>query len=63
MKTLIATIFVLGASLTALSSAQAMSVAPLAEAAKDASAVVQVAKACRRGYRLTPHGCRKISHN
>lgn len=60
MKTLIATIFVAGLSLAAQAPAQAMSAAPLAQVVTDSSDIVRVAKACKRGYQLTPNGCRKI---
>ena len=62
MKALVATIFAAGVSLTTLSSAQAITVtaAPLAEAAKETSSVVEV-QACGRGYQITPQGCRAIS--
>ena len=63
MKALVATIFAAGVSLTTLSSAQAITVtaAPLAEAAKEASSVIEV-QACGRGMQLTPGGCRAISY-
>ena len=69
MKALVATIFAAGASLTMVSSAQAITVtaAPLAEAAKEISSVVEVqgnrAGGCERGYMMTPQGCRGISWN
>ena len=69
MKALVATIFAAGASLATLSSAQAFTVtaAPLAEAAKQTSSVVEVqgnvAGGCERGYMMTPQGCRGISWN
>ena len=69
MKTLVATIFAAGVSLTTLSSAQAITVtaAPLAEAAKETSSVVEVqgnrTGGCERGYMMTPQGCRGISWN
>jgi hypothetical protein len=59
MKALIATIFIAGASFAGVGSVQAMSVAPLAEQAGAETMIVQVRKACTRGYILTPHGCRK----
>lgn len=68
MKTLIATIFAASVSLTALSPAQAITAAPLAEAARETSSVVEVqrgtnaAGGCKRGYRHTRNGCRKVSH-
>jgi hypothetical protein len=63
MKVLVATIFAAGVSLTTLSSAQAITVtaAPLAEAAKATSSIVE-AQACGRGLQLTPRGCRAISY-
>ena len=63
MKTLVATIFAAGASLMTLSSAQAITVtaAPLAEAAKETSSVVEVqgnrTGGCERGYIMGPRGC------
>jgi len=66
MKTLVATILAAGASLTTLSSAQAITVtAPaLAEAAKDTSSIVEVqGGGCGRGSMMTPQGCRGISWN
>ena len=42
MKTFITAIFAAGVSLTTLSSAQAITAAPLTEAAKEASSVVEV---------------------
>jgi hypothetical protein len=68
MKTLVATIFAAGLSLTPLSSAQAITftAAPLAEAAQQISSVVEVqanrAGGCTRGYMMTPTGCRAISY-
>src|SRR5262249_19763057 len=68
MKTLVAAIFAAGISLTPLSSAQAITVtaAPLTDAAKDISSVVEVqtnrAGGCVRGYMMTPTGCRAISY-
>jgi hypothetical protein len=68
MKTLIATIFAAGMSLTALSTAQAITVtaAPLAQAAQETSSVVAVrtnsAGGCARGTMMTPNGCRAISY-
>ncbi|MGB9366077.1 MAG: hypothetical protein WCE79_08695 [Xanthobacteraceae bacterium] len=63
MKALVATIFAAGASLTTLSSAQAITItaAPLAEAAKKASSVVEVQ--CGRGYMMGSRGCEAISWN
>ncbi len=69
MKALITAIFAAGVSLTALSSAQAITAAPLTEAAKETSSVVEVqvkgegtqAGGCKRGYRMTRNGCRKVS--
>lgn len=68
MKTLVAGIFAAGMSLTPLSSAQAITVsaAPLAEAARETSSVVEVqsnrAGGCTRGYMMTPTGCRAIQY-
>jgi len=68
MKALVATILAASVSLTTLSSAQAITVtaAPLAEAAKEISSVVEVqtnrAGGCTRGYQMTPQGCRGISY-
>ena len=56
-----------GVSLTTLSSAQAITVtaAPLAEAAKKTSSVIEVqtnrAGGCTRGYQMGPRGCQAIS--
>ena len=67
MKTLIAALFAAGVSLTTLSSAQAITAAPLTEAAKETSSVVEVqrgtnqAGGCKRGYRMTRNGCRRVS--
>ena len=61
MKALVATFFAAGMSLTTLSSAQAITAAPLAEAAKETSSVVEV-QACGRGTQLTPQGCRSITY-
>ncbi len=63
MKALVATIFAAGVSLTTLSSAQAINVtaAPLVEAAKEISSVVEV-QACGRGMQTTPRGCQPISY-
>jgi len=69
MKTLVAAIFAAGMSLTTLSSAQAITVtaAPLAEAAKEISSVVDAqrnqAGGCERGYMMTSTGCREIIWN
>jgi hypothetical protein len=66
MKALVAAIFAAGVSLTTLSSAQAITVtaAPLAEAAKETSSVVEVqGGGCERGSMMTPQGCRGISWN
>ena len=60
MKILVATIFIAGASVAWLAPAGAMSVAPLGQEAAKATNVVPVAKACSRGYQLTPNGCRKM---
>ena len=62
MKTLVATIFAAGMSLTSLSSAQAITAAPLAEAAKETSSVVEV-QGCGRGYMMGSRGCEAISWN
>ena len=68
MKTLVATIFAAGVSLTPLSSAQAITVtaAPQHEAGKEISSVVEVqmnrAGGCTRGYMMTPTGCRAIQY-
>ena len=61
MKTLVATIFAAGMSLTPLSSAQAITVTavPLAEAVQDISSVVEV-QGCGRGTTMTPRGCQAI---
>jgi len=59
MKALVAVIFIAGVSLAGAAPAQAMSAAPLAEQARAETMIVQVKKACTRGYILTPHGCRK----
>jgi hypothetical protein len=61
MKTLVAAVFAAGVSLAALSSAQAITAAPLAEAAKASSSVVDV-QACGRGLQATPRGCQPISY-
>jgi hypothetical protein len=69
MKTLIAALFAAGVSLTVQSAAQAIPAAPLAEAAKETSSVVEVqvergrnkAGGCKRGYRHTRNGCRKVT--
>jgi hypothetical protein len=63
MKTLVAIILAAGVSLTTLSSAQAITTAaPLADAAKNTSSVVEVqAGGCGRGYMMTPQGCQGIS--
>ena len=61
MKAVIAVIFVAGVSLAGLAPAQAMSVGPLVQQARRESMVLQVRKACKRGYQLTPQGCRKMS--
>ena len=67
MKALVAAIFAV--SLTTLSSAQAITVtaAPLAEAAKETSSVVQVqtnrSGGCGRGYLMGPRGCEGVSWN
>ena len=61
MKALVAIIFAAGVSLTTLSSAQAITAASLAQAAKETSSVVEVA-ACGRGTQITPRGCQPISY-
>ena len=69
MKALVATIFAAGVSLTTVSSAQAITVtaAPLAEAAKDISSIVEVqgnrAGGCERGYIMGPRGCQEVIWN
>lgn len=67
MKTLIAAIFAAGVCLTAQSTAQAITAAQLAEAAKEASSVVEIQKnsagGCKRGYRMTRKGCRRVNWN
>jgi hypothetical protein len=64
MKALVATIFAAGLSLATLSSAQAITItaAPLAEAAKETSSVVEV-QGCGRGYMMGSRGCEPISWN
>ena len=64
MKALVATIFAAGMSLTTLSSAQAITItaAPLAEAAKQTSSVVEV-QGCPRGTMMGSRGCEAISWN
>ena len=59
MNALIATLFIAGAILAGVASAQAIPAAPLGQEAREAN-VIQVAKACKRGYQLTPRGCRRI---
>ena len=69
MKALVGAIFAAGVSLTMVSSAQAITVtaAPLAEAAKDVSSVVEVqrnrAGGCERGYIMGPRGCQEVIWN
>jgi hypothetical protein len=69
MKALVASIFAVGMGLTTLSSAQAITVtaAPLAEAAKDISPVVEVqmnrAGGCERGYVMGSRGCEEVIWN
>jgi hypothetical protein len=69
MKALVATILAAGVSLMTLSSAQAITVtaAPLAEAAKDISSIVEVQKnragGCERGYVMGSRGCEEVSWN
>lgn len=63
MKALVAIVFAAGVGLTTLSPAQAITLtaAPLAEAAKETSSVIDV-QSCGRGTQLTPQGCRAISY-
>ena len=64
MKALVAAVLAAGVSLTMASSAQAITAAPLGEAAKDTSSVVEVqGGGCERGTMMTPQGCRAISWN
>ena len=69
MKALVATIFAAAVSLTMVSSAQAITItaAPLAEAAKEASSVVEVqgnrAGGCERGYIMGSRGCEAVQWN
>jgi hypothetical protein len=69
MKALVAGVFAAGVSLATLSSAQAITVtaAPLAEAAKETSSVVEVqgnrAGGCERGYMMGPRGCQEVIWN
>ena len=64
MKALVTALFAAGVSLTTLSSAQAITVtaAPLTEAAKETSSVVEV-QGCGRGYMMGSRGCEPISWN
>jgi len=64
MKALVATLFAAGVSLTTLSSAQAITLtaAPLGEAAKETSSVVEV-QGCPRGTMMGSRGCEAISWN
>ena len=68
MKALVAAIFAAGASLTTLSSAQAITLtaAPLAEAARETSSVVEIqtnqAGGCERGYMMGSRGCQEIRY-
>jgi hypothetical protein len=64
MKALVTAIFAAGVSLTMVSSAQAITItaAPLGEAAKQASSVVEV-QGCGRGYMMGSRGCEPISWN
>ena len=64
MKTLVATIFAAGVSLTMVASAQAITItpAPLGEAAKETSSVVEV-QGCPRGTMMGSRGCEAISWN
>lgn len=59
MKTLVAIIFISGIGFAGVAPAQAMPASPLAQQAAATDTVWQVAKACTRGYILTPKGCRK----
>jgi hypothetical protein len=59
MKTLVAIVFISGVGLAGVGPAQAMPVSPLGKAATATEMVWSVAKACSRGYLLTPKGCRK----
>jgi len=67
MKALVTTVFAAGVSLATLSSAQAITAAPLAGAAKETSSVVEVqanrAGGCERGYMSTPSGCKEVIWN
>ena len=69
MKAFVATIFAAGVSLTTLSSAQAITItaAPLAEAAKATSSVVEAqgnrAGGCERGYIMGSRGCEAVQWN
>lgn len=66
MKTLVAAIFAAGMSLTPLSSAQAITVIPLAEVAQEVSSVVEAqtnrAGGCERGYMMGSRGCQEIRY-
>jgi hypothetical protein len=63
MKTLVVAILAAATSLAPLSSAQAITAAPLTETAKQISPVVEVQMnsvgGCTRGYAMTPTGCRE----
>ena len=67
MKALLAIILAAGLSLATLSSAQAITAAPLAEAAKETSSLVEVQKnqagGCERGYVMGSSGCQPVSWN
>jgi len=69
VKALVATIFAAALSLTMVSSAQAITVtaAPLAEAAKEISSIVEVqqnrAGGCERGYIMGARGCEEVIWN
>jgi hypothetical protein len=65
MKSLVVAVLAAGASLTSLSSAQAITVtpAPLAETARNISPLLEVQMnsvgGCTRGYVMSPTGCRE----
>jgi len=67
MKALVATILAAGVSLTMASSAEAITAAPLGEAAKETSPLVEVqgnrAGGCERGYIMGPRGCQEVIWN
>ena len=62
MKVLVATLFAAGVSLTTLSSAHAITAAPLGEAVKETSSIIEVQQACGRGTQMGPRGCQPISY-